>query len=148
MGLIVKLTLWFTDLKAWWTSLWTKVPAPLQAWLAALEAFVWIGIVSAIVEYPFSDLNKEHGIRTFVAKVCLTALAATRVYIQKHPFRTVVAELVAKPDGTMEEVVYDQGKAAVDTKSNSQDEGKGNVGEVRQGDKKEDSSGKESGRPT
>jgi hypothetical protein len=126
---------------------WNSLPQSLQSWIAALEAFVWIAIVSAVLEYPFSDLNHEHGIRTFIAKVGLTALAATRVYVQKHPFRKVLAEIVSKPDGTIQEVVYDQGKTAVDTGSNGQDEGKGNVGEVRQSDEEEDRSGKEGGRP-
>ena len=125
---------------------WDRVPPSLRGWLSAAEAFIMLAVVSAVVEYPFSDLNKEHGIRTFIGKVGLTAAAATRIYIQKHPFRTVVAELVSKPDGTLQEVVYDQVKP-VDTKSNSQDEGKGDSGKVRQGDQKEDSSGKESGRP-
>lgn len=133
------------DLKNAIANAWLKIPESVRAWLNALEAFVWLGVVSAVVEYPFSDLNKEHGVRLFIGKVGLTALAATRVYIQQHPFRKVVAELVTKPDGTIQEVIY--GQTAMDTKSNGQDEAKGNVGQVRQGDQKEDSSGKESGRP-
>jgi len=125
---------------------WNRIPANVRSWLSAAEAFVWLAVISAALEYPFSDLGKENGVRNFLAKVGVTALAALRVYAQKHPFRTVVAELVTKPDGTMQEVVYGQGQA-VDSGSHGQDEAKGNSGEVRQSDEEKDRSGKESGRP-
>jgi len=109
---------------------WQRFPFPVRAWLGAAERFVWLAVVSAALEYPFTNFHKPHAISLFLAQVGATAAAALRLFLSTNPLRNVIAEVQQSSDGSIKEVVYG-GKKEVDSGRDGKDGSEGDSGQVR-----------------
>lgn len=76
----------------WITSQWSKVPAPMKAWLKGAEVAVVGAVMAACIGIPATDFTDKTSIVKLAGGIAAAAYGALRLYMTQSPLQNVLQQ--------------------------------------------------------